>query len=86
MSATTEIQQLVKGVAGLVGWFKQNRSPPYTQRLHVKRADWNLLRERSDLAALYGFVIDGDRVLYQGFELMPTDCGARHSRQRGACK
>lgn len=86
MSATTEIQELVKGIGGLVGWFKANRTPPYTQRLHVKRAHWDLLRERHDLAVRHGFVIDGDRILYQGFELSPTDCGARHARERGACK
>lgn len=86
MSAVTEVQELVRGIRGLADWFKQNRTPPYTQRLHVKRVHWNLLRERPDLAALHGFVLDEDRILYQGFELKPTDCGARHKRERGACK
>lgn len=86
MSATTEIRELVKGIEALASWFKQNRCPPYAQRLHVKRAHWNLLRERPDLAGLHGFVIDGDRILYKGFELQPTDCGARQTRERGACK
>jgi hypothetical protein len=86
MSATTDIQELVKGIGGLVGWFKANRTAPYTQRLHVKRAHWDLLHKRQDLATRHGFVIDGDRISYQGFELSPTDCGARHTRERGPCK
>lgn len=86
MSASTDIQELVKGITGLVRWFKRNRTAPYVQRLHVKRAHWDLLRERQDLAQSHGFIIDGDRVLYEGFELIPTNCGARHTRERGRCK
>ena len=86
MSPTIQIQQLVRGIGALADWFKKNRAAPYTQRLHVKRADWDLLRKRPDLAGLHGFIIDGERILYHGFELQPTDCGARHTRERGACK
>jgi hypothetical protein len=81
MSPATQIQNLVKGIGALADSFQKN-CPGETHRLHVRRADWNVLRERPDLAGLYGFVIDGDRILYRGLELRPTGCGASHDRGR----
>lgn len=86
MSDATEIQVLVKGIGPLMKWFSENRLNPHAHRLHVKREHWTLLQRRRDLATLNGFVVDGERIWYRGFELLPTDCGARHSRERGPCQ
>lgn len=81
MKAETQIKQVVSGIEPLANFLSKFR--PSCKRIHIRRADWTMLRAEPHLARTYGFVIDDERVAFREFDLLPTDCGTHHTHDGG---
>jgi hypothetical protein len=78
MKAETQIKYVVAQITPLADWFVRNQ-PGSNHRLHLRRADWHLLRNHPDLARAHGFRVEDERLTFKGFDIEPTDCGTAHN-------
>lgn len=77
MKPETQLKHVVAGIEKLASFLA--KYTPSCGRIHIRRADWLLLRKQPDLARAYGFVVSEEHVRYRDYDLQPTDCGAHYS-------
>lgn len=66
----TRCKHLARDIRPLAGHIAKGFSPT-VNRISLRRQDWDLLREKPDAARAEGFTILGDRITFQGIDVVP---------------
>lgn len=70
-TADTRANNIAEKVKRLTDWLKVNK--PDQKLVHIYREDYQWLKTKNPAAMVKGFYVDGDKVTYDGFELVPHE-------------
>jgi hypothetical protein len=66
----TRCKHLARDIRPLANHISKGFSPA-VRRISMNRPDWELLHQKPEAARAEGFTIIGDRVTFQGIEVVP---------------